>query len=235
MGQREYLTEFSTDKNIGSVTQEEVQKRLAQLWEKLEFPELEMSVCYTRDKDALNRNLQEYISYQQTTNSEYRPDYVFTEDDEDYLIYYRQQLDGIPLANRHWVKQNGSSTATTFAAEYSPLYGLTYLQVSNLFNVKEKLPAVEIASAEKALDAYRKEYDKSIHFQTTEIAGIELCYVVVNDLGVLTAKPAWILTILNETETADSDIRTYEITAIDAQSLEFINSAVVLQNIICNV
>lgn len=225
MGQKEYLTEFSTDIEIGSVTQEEVQKQLAQLWKQLKFPDLEMYVCYTRDKDALNRNLKEYISYLPTTNSDKRPDYVFTDDDEDYLIYYRQQIDGIPLANQAWwVQVTSEPTQTTFTVHYSPLYGLTYLMVSNLYNVKEKLPEVEIVDPKEAIDKYVQEYDKSIHFEMTEITNIELCYIVVHEKDALIARPAWVLTVLKDSQDPDSDIRVYEIAAIDAENLGILKS-----------
>ena len=225
-GMQEYLAEFSTDKVIGSIRQEEVEKRLALLWEQLDFPDLEIRACYTRDKDTLNRNLKEYISDRQEQDPDYLPDYyTFTEEDEDYLIYYRQQIDGISLASQSWWAQTTSEpTQTTFTVWYSPLYGLTYLYVSNLYNVKEKLTSVEIAGPNEAIDRYMQEYDKSIHFGMTEITDIELCYIVVHEEDALIARPAWILTVLKDSQVSGSDIRIYEVTAIDAESLEILKS-----------
>ena len=75
--------------------------------------------------------------------------------------------------------------------------------------------------AQAITEVYAKEHEKSLHFDTTEICDIELNYLIVNDEKGLIAIPAWILT--SKTVLQDQTVN-YEITAIDAESLDILRS-----------
>ncbi len=218
----EGLLHFSQEKELESLTRKDLMDALDQLWIDLKFPSLEMRACYARDKDTLNRNLEQYNNQLRDSNPDEIYEYSFTDEDEDYFVLYRQLVDGIPIISQSWYGEAESSpTNTVFEVVYSPLYGLTSLQVSNLFEVGEMVSAIEIVEPGEAVDTYMKEYEKSLHFGTTEIIDIELNYIVLHDGNVLLLRPSWILTAKTVSQ---DEVASYEITAIDAESLEIIRS-----------
>ena len=88
----------------------------------------------------------------------------------------------------------------------------------------EAISTEPIIPPEQALKVYVDEYSKAIHFEDSEIIGLELNYVIAADSKGLYARPAWVITTAIEKKagqgdsTVDFDYTDYEVTAVSAYS-----------------
>lgn len=151
----------------------------------------------------------------------------FTKDDEYYYFEFREILDGIPFCNGQWAEstfgESGGGSLPSIHAIYNK-DGLIEFHAGSMVEPGEAITTEPVIPPEQALKAYVDEYSKAIHFEDSEIIGLELNYVIVADSKGLYARPAWVITTAIEKKagqgdsTVDFDYTDYEVTAVSAYS-----------------
>lgn len=172
-----------------------------------------------KNRDIYNRNTAEWSS---DTISK-----SFTKDDEYYYFEFREILDGIPFCNGQWAEstfgESGGGSLPSVHAIYNE-NGLIEFHAGRMVEPGEAISTEPVIPPEQALKAYVDEYSKAIHFEDSEIIGLELNYVIVADSRGLYARPAWMITTAIEKKagqgdsTVDFDYTDYEVTAVSAYS-----------------
>ena len=151
----------------------------------------------------------------------------FTKDDEYYYFEFREILDDIPFCNGQWAEstfgESGGGSLPSIHAIYNK-DGLIEFHAGSMVESGEAISTEPIIPPEQALKAYVDEYSKAIHFENSEIIGLELNYVIAADSKGLYARPAWVITTAIEKKagqgdsTVDFDYTDYEVTAVSAYS-----------------
>lgn len=172
-----------------------------------------------KNRDIYNRHATEWSS---DTISK-----SFTEDDEYYYFEFREILDDIPFCNGQWAEstfgESGGGSLPNIHAIYNK-DGLIEFYAGSMVEPGEAITTEPVIPPEQALKVYVDEYSKAIHFEDSEIIGLELNYVIVADSKGLYARPAWVITTAIEKKagqgdsTVDFDYTDYEVTAVNAYS-----------------
>ena len=181
--------------------------------------EAHTAALLNKNRDIYNRNTTEWSS---DTISK-----SFTKDDEYYYFEFQEVLDGIPFCNGQWAEstfgESGGGSLPSIHAIYNK-DGLIEFDSGSMVEPGEAIATEPITPPEQALKAYVDEYSKAIHFENSEIIGLELNYVIVADSRGLYARPAWVITTAIEKKagqgdsTVDFDYTGYEVTAVSAYS-----------------
>lgn len=175
---------------------------------------------------VLNKNRDIYNRFAKDRGGEIISE-TFTKDDEYYYFEFREILDNIPFCNGQWAEstfgESGGGSLPSIHAIYNK-DGLIEFQAGSMVEPGEAITTEPIVPPEQALKAYVDEYSKAIHFENSEMIGLELNYVIVADSKGLYARPAWVITTAIEKKaglgdsTVDFDYTDYEVTAVSAYS-----------------
>lgn len=214
----EGLNEYQQEEDLSIGTLSDVLKDVEKKMEICDFPEVQLHTIDSCSAEIINRNRKIFNAALQG-GSEEKPFLTeFMPDSEYYFITYRQVLDEIPLSVMYWSDSN--TVAKTEISLFYGKSGLLEMAARGLYAVGDPISTSPVISPENALDIFLKQYNKSIHFEISEIINFELDYVKIVNKDGMRLRPAWIIstrTLQSESDTTNAQ-NIYANYAVSADS-----------------
>ena len=213
------LLDYPAQENLDFLPFGDAKAAVEQIMEACLFPETSLSRSEVHSLERLeeNRNIYNEIcaekDFAEGQLGELPPNAAH------YWFRYEQVLDGIPLADRPWRKDDLSSVYPTSVTAQINADGLFKLDASNLCFVGDAQKEVSLLSPEEAFREYADWYSQSLHVIDTVLAAVELNYIFLEQGNPLTLRPAWMLFLRIEDIDPNGEIFWYsECIAVDAET-----------------
>ena len=178
-------------------------------------PELKLTKYYCLD-------LQTMVAHAALNNY----DYSYSEEDEGYLFFFSQVVDGIPIINSGWTGKGGM-TATgnymkgTQANVYYTSKGIVDAQLVYFHSVLEDGKSVSLITPNEAFNCIAEYFSGVILDHDYSITSMELNYISVPIKDKFQLRPAWVFCIA---ELQDGKIFDYDYYVIDALTCEILSA-----------
>ncbi len=176
------------------------------LFSELSIPQLQLQQIYCLDTITMQEHAAKKMAFEQGLNiSEFllgeENDTAWGTEDEAYLLYYEQVIDGISLVNHMWTEGTRTlATETPIAILYSQR-GFEYICMKGMVADLEKEGEYTIISPKEAESAMVAEYQLAALVSDVTVEDMNLNYVVLNDMESFRLVPAYIFCIAVETST----------------------------------
>ena len=213
------LLDYPAQENLDFLPFGDAKAAVEQIMEACLFPETSLSRSEVHSLERLeeNRNIYNEIcvekDFAEGQLGELPPNAAH------YWFRYEQVLNGIPLADRPWRKDDLSSVYPTSVTAQINADGLFKLDASNLCLVGDAQKEVALLSPEEAFWEYADWYSQSLHVIDTVLAAVELNYIFLEQGNPLTLRPAWMLFLRIEDIDPNGEIFWYsECIAVDAET-----------------
>ncbi len=169
------------------------------LYDTLGFPELEVAEAYSMDLETM---LKHYELYKAAGG---KKEITFSKDDECYVFFFRQVIDGIPLANVRWQKITISRKIAPVPTVkvYYTRDGVRRISAGGLYDIIEDGEDKPLISAAAALKKVIDDYSEVFLENQTRVIAMELCYVGVMAQDGYELIPAWIFCIAEAIKVKD--------------------------------
>ncbi len=178
------------------------------LYDTLGFPELEVAEAYSMDLETM---LKHYELYKAAGG---KKEITFSKDDECYVFFFRQVIDGIPVVNIHWKDATfGETIPVTSVEVFYTKDGVRDIYAIDLLDIVEGGENKPLISAAKALQVVIDDYSEIILENETIVESMELCYVGVPVKNGYELVPAWVFRIVETvkfTNQADGNVYSYD-------------------------
>jgi len=175
------------------------------LYDTLGFPELEVAEAYSMDLETMLKHYELYVESRSDFGGEKAEEITLTKDDECYVFFFRQVIDGIPLANVRWQKVTiGMKVAPAPSVKvYYTRDGVRGISAGGLYDIIEGGEDKPLISGAAALKKVIDDYSKVFLENQTRVIAMELCYVGVMAQDGYELIPAWIFCIAEATKVKD--------------------------------
>ena len=223
------LAKYDDETDLSFSSYNEVYEIVLKIMEESEIPECELLASASCDVKTMNENREIYndaVTHALENGYAFqeKPIRLLTTADEYYFFSFRQMLDNLPITNVAWsTAANSFTVLPRIHVLYSQL-GIMDFSAVGVYEIGKARSSCTIIPPQDAVDVFLSEYSRSLHFDHTDLIGIELNYVVVYDGRDLIARPAWILTTVTvpenrpETSVDQHNINKYQFYAISADT-----------------
>lgn len=179
----------------------------------VDLKEVELEVIYALDQETMNDHLMKSEAIDSET-------IYFSEEDEAYLLHFRQMIHEIPVANFTWqssARGVNDSTETVISAIYNE-DGIYNLDVKEYYALIDEGEAQPLLNQTDALSEVIKLYQNKIISSKVLIDQAELNYIGKMDGSERQLIPAWIFRTVSEIDESAESItyRDYQFIVIDA-------------------
>lgn len=179
----------------------------------VDLKEVELEVIYALDQETMNDHLMKSEAIDSET-------IYFSEEDEAYLLHFRQMIHEIPVANFTWqssARGVNDSTETVISAIYNE-DGIYNLDVKEYYALIDEGEAQPLLNQTDALSEVIKLYQNKIISSVVVIDQAELNYIGVTEGTKRKLIPAWIFQTVTEIVDPEENItfQDYQFIVIDA-------------------
>lgn len=138
------------------------------------LPGMQVAEVYSLDAGTMN----EHASIPSPSGEE-KPQIAWTKEDEAYLIYYEQVVDGIPLMNHIWTEEvRSTATETPITITYS-VEGIVSFHVGGMVDELQKLEKYPLLTPGEAETSMANAYQAVAQVSEIEVEEMGLKYVVL--------------------------------------------------------
>lgn len=191
------------------------------------LPEIKIDTVYSLDWKTMQKHSEMKMNYSEDNDLT-----AWTKEEEAYLLYFVQVVDGIPLVNHMW--EAGARKEPTEVPIYAFLSanGCIEFHIEQAVNVISEIERQTIISPEEAEHMLLEELNRSLQISNVNLETLKLSYVTLHDKEERKLVPAWIFCIARESIAENSytqeriPIKKYEHFIVNAISGERIRMAV---------
>jgi len=153
-------------------------------------------------------------------------DYSYSEEDEGYLFFFSQIVDGIPIINTGWTGKGGTTAAGNYmegtsANVYYTSRGIVDAQLIYFHSISEDGESVSLITPNEALNCIIEYFSGVILECDYSITSMELDYISVPNGGKLELRPTWVFCII---KLQDGMIFDYDYYVFDALTGEILSA-----------
>ncbi|WP_062107426.1 hypothetical protein [Bacillus niameyensis] len=185
------------------------------------FPKITVAETYSLD---LKTMLEHDVLYEKSKSYfGIEEEYIWSKDDEAYLFFFQQVIDGIPLSNKGLYEISGKEINSTPIDIWYSKDGISNITASNLLKVTNSGEEKQLISGAEALKPIIDSYSEILLENETRIFSMELNYVAIlqkDDSYELI--PAWIFGIAETSDWPDGS--TGESVTLDSYSYYVMNA-----------
>jgi regulatory protein YycI of two-component signal transduction system YycFG len=196
-------------------------ERVLQLMQSCGLPELKVKTVYALDLETMRKHYEDYAN----SDAGDIPEFTLSEDDECYLMHFRQIVDGIPLTDSVWEKatRTWDVTESPIIAVYSE-NGLESFYSRGLYQIETAYQESPLITPLQAAQTLADDYASGIILTETEVSSVELNYVAVYENEDIVLVPAWMFVVSSRSKTPDTI--DYRFGVVDAITGKLIRTAV---------
>ena len=200
--------DFASKGDLTFQPYEDAEAELLSILEEAGFPEMQITETYSLDKKTMNSHSDLYKEFKKAKNRKFDKDIEYTEEDEGYLFYLSQSIDGIPVVNQSWNAPKrgnlkfGKSMYCVGGEAFYDADGLAYADFDCLLQIKEAGEPQALCTPAAALEKLVAYYADVVISEDNPIsvAEMKLEYVTTDKEAPYTMRPAWVFTILQTVE-----------------------------------
>lgn len=195
-------SDYASESDLAFMRYEDALSFVKKRLEDIGIPPLNLVATHSLDLDTMLEHYRYYLEEkkEQSEILEIR----FSQEDEAYQFYFRQQIDNIPVIHVPWEWGKGSATGpegnvmkfsnveVTFTRE-----GITDIRAKNLFHIEESDENKEqpLISVVAAMQLLFDDYSDLLLDKGTKVNSAELCYVSIPNGENYELIPSWVFGI----------------------------------------
>lgn len=195
-------SDYSSKTDLSFMSYEDARTAAEGKLSALGFPAVEVSETYFLDLATLQK---EYALYRKAESDPFS--YTYSKDDECYLFFFRQVVDGIPLVDVFWqsgLPALGDATETSAAVYYSK-DGIERIAAHGFYGIKQTEKENDLITAAQAFHQVLSSYAGTLVDKETKIVSLELEYVALGTDGSYELVPAWVFITSKAMQSLDSN------------------------------
>lgn len=183
--------DFSKWKDLDFLSVNDAINILKEMAKDCDLPDMEIDMVYALDRETMQK-------HSEIVNQIENKDLVtWTKEDEAYLLYFVQVVDGIPLINHLWEGVGRKS-------EEVPIYALLanngefQFEMQGTVKVIEEIEKHPIIAPEEAEASLLEELHQSLQISNIDEETLTLSYVLYHDKDEMKLIPVWFFCIARE-------------------------------------